>query len=239
MEPTPQGLLVGVIAAAIGPWPVLRGFRLFMLPLLGFVGGFLLGAGLVEAVAGNGFLATLLGWAVGPALGLVLAELCHLYHWLAVGVLGGFMGYRLTLGLLARIGLAETGALSMLIAFVVVLGLGLAFLLLRMPTVLAIVGTAIAGAGLAVAGLTLALGLAPSARLRDGILGIYRGEDLGWLGVVVLLVLSLVGMVSQVRMLSPDDTVIDASAFRNPGIGGASGPGGPAAAQDGRGWPWA
>ena len=228
MEITLQGVLIGLLALAIGLALVFRGFKLFMLllPLLGFIAGFLLGAGLIEAIAGDGFLATLLGWGAGLVLGVIMAVLSYLYYWLAVGVLGGFIGYQVTLGLLAWIGFSETGIIPMLIAFVVALGVGVAFLLLNMPTVVAIVGTAIAGAGLAVAGLALALGLAPTEGLTDGVFGIYASEELGWVGIVLLAGLALGGMLLQARDLTPDDDVITPDQFRNPGIGG----GGPAAA---------
>jgi hypothetical protein len=234
MDITFIGVVIGVIAIAIGLALVFRGFRLFMLllPLLGFIGGFLLGAGIVEEIFGDDFLATVLGWAAGLGLGLVMAVLSYLYYWLAVGVFGGFIGYQLTLGLLAWIGFSESGVVAMLIAFVVALGFGLAFLVLNMPTVLAIVGTAIAGAGATVAGVVVGLGLIPHEHLRDGIFGVYSSDDLGWLGVIVLIVLSLGGMVYQARSLTPDDAVISPDSYRNPGLGGAGsgGPGGPAAA---------
>ena len=233
MAITPEGLLVGILAVALGLALVFRGFRLFLLvlPLLGFVGGFLLGAGLVEQLLGEGFLATFAGWIGGFLFGLVMAVLSYLYYWLAVGVLGGFLGYQATLGLLAWLGLGDGGAAAMLIAFVVALGVGLAFLLLNMPTVLAIVGTAIAGAGLVVAGAALALGLAPHGQLTDGVFGVYRSEELGWLGVLVLVGLAMGGMLYQARSLTPDDAAIRPDQFRNPGFGGrTAGPGGPAAA---------
>jgi hypothetical protein len=232
---TLQGLIVGILGLAIGLALVFRGLRLFLLvlPLVGFVGGFLLGAGLVEHLFGDGFLATLTGWVGGFLVGLVMAVLSYLYYWLAVGVFGGFLGYQLTLGLLAWLGFSESGALAMLIAFVVALGAGLAFLLLDMPTVLAIVGTAIAGAALVVAGAALALGLAPHQQLTNGVFGVYSSQDLGWIGVVALVALALGGMVYQARSLTPDDAGIRPEQFRNPGIGGGGagpGGGGPAAA---------
>lgn len=233
MDITLQGVLIGVFAAAIGLGLVFRGFKLFMLllPLLGFIGGFLLGAGLIEQLFGDGFFSTLLSWGAGFVLGIILAVLSYLYYWLAVGVLGGFIGYQLTLGLLAWVGFSESGVFAMLVAFAVALGFGLAFLVFNMPTVVAIVGTAIAGAGLAVAGLALALGLAPEGGLADGVLGIYASEELGWVGVVLLMGLALGGMVLQARNLTPDDGVISPDQFRNPGVGNAGGSGGgPAAA---------
>ena len=232
MDITLEGVLIGALGIALGLALVFRGFRLFilLLPLLGFIGGFLLGAGLVEHIFGDGFLSTLLGWGVGFVGGLVFAVLSYLYYWLAVGVFGGFIGYQLTIGILAWIGFSESGIVTILIAFVVALGFGVAFLLLRMPTVLAIVGTALAGAALVVAGVALVLGLVPHGQLSDGVLGVYSSEELGWLGIVALIVLSMGGMVLQARSLTPDDAVIGPDSYRNPGMGSPGGPGGPAAA---------
>ena len=230
MDITLQGVLIGVFALAIGLGLVFRGFKLFMLllPLLGFIGGFMLGAGLIEALFGDGFFATLVSWGAGFLFGVVMAVLSYLYYWLAVGVLGGFIGYQVTLGLLAWIGFDESGIFAIVISFVVALGVGVAFLLANMPTVVAIVGTSIAGAALAVAGAALALGLLPSEGLVDGVLGIYASEELGWVGVLLLAGLALGGMVLQARDLTPDDAVISPDQFRNPGVGGSGG--GPAAA---------
>ena len=232
MDITLEGVLIGILALAIGLALVYRGFRLFMLllPLIGFIAGFLLGAGLVEHIFGDGFLATLGGWVGGFLFGIVMAVLSYLYYWLAVGVFGGFIGYQLTLGVLAWLGFNESGAVAMFVAFGVALVFGVAFLWLHMPTVLAIVGTALIGAALVVAGIVLALGLAPHEQLTDGILGVYSSEDLGWVGIVALIVLSLGGMVYQARALTPDDSVISPDQFRNPGIGRTGGGGGPAAA---------
>ena len=232
MELTLEGVLIGVLALALGLALVFRGFRLFLLllPLIGFVAGFLLAAGLVEHLFGDGFLATITGWIAGFLFGLVMAVLSYLYYWLAVGVFGGFIGYQLTLGILSWIGFNESGALAMLLAFIVAIVFGVAFLWLRMPTVLAIVGTALIGAALVVAGVVVALGLAPYEQLTDGVLGVYSSEELGWLGIAALIVLSLGGMVLQARSLTPDDAVISPDQFRNPGLGNPGGGGGPAAA---------
>ena len=232
MELTLQGVLIGVLALGIGLALVFRGFRLFflLLPVIGFIAGFLLGAGLVEYIFGDGFLATITGWVGGFIFGLVLAVFSYLYYWLAVGVFGGFIGYQLTLGLLAWLGLNESGALAMLLAFVVAIVFGVAFLWLQLPTVLAIVGTALIGAALVVAGVVVALGLAPYEELANGVLGVYSSEELGWLGIVALIVLSLGGMVYQARSLTTDDSMITPDQFRNPGLGSSGGGGGPAAA---------
>jgi hypothetical protein len=229
MDVTPAGLLAGGLALVIGLALVFKGFKLFvfLLPALGFLGGLLLGVGIVEELFGGGFLATLGGWTGGLLLGVVFAALSYLYYWFAVGILGGVIGYQLTLGLLAWIGVDASGVIAMTLGFIVGLVFGVGFLLLRMPIVVAIVGTAIVGAGATAAGVVVALGLIPAEQLRDGIFGVYSSEDVGWIAVLAIVALALGGMVFQARELTDDDAPIGPDAYRNPGIGQ---PGGPAPA---------
>ncbi len=44
------------------------------------------------------------GWVVGFLLGLLFAVLSYLYYWVAVILLGGALGYQLTIGVLQWIG---------------------------------------------------------------------------------------------------------------------------------------
>ena len=98
MDFTIEGLLVGLLALAIGLAFAFYGFKLFLilLPIWGFFAGFLIGAELISSLLGGadaGFLATVTGWVVGFILGLVFAVLSYLYYWVAVILLGGFLGY--------------------------------------------------------------------------------------------------------------------------------------------------
>ncbi len=235
MELTLEGVVIGVIAIVIGVALVFRGLRLFMflLPALGFLGGFLLGAGAVEHIFGDAFLATATGWIAGFLLGLLFAAFSYFYYLAAVVVFGGILGYQLTAGALAWIGFNETGIIVLALGLFVAVVFGIAFLLLGMPTVLAIVGTAIAGAGATVAGLAVGLCLLPVAQLGAGVFGVYSSEELGWLGLLALVGLAFAGMIYQTRSVGDEVTAITAEAFQNPGMGGGNdgaGPGGAAAA---------
>src|SRR5262245_49383593 len=103
MQITLDGLLIGLLALAIGLAFCFWGFRLFLilLPIWGFVVGFLLGANLIAQLFGGvdpGLFATITGWVVGILLGLLFAVLSYLYYWVAIILLGGALGYQLTLG---------------------------------------------------------------------------------------------------------------------------------------------
>ena len=113
---TLEGLLLGALAVGIGLALAFWGFRVFLilLPIWGFFAGFLLGANGVEFIFGDAFLATATGWVVGFLLGLLFAVLAYLYYFVAVILLGGALGYQLTIGLLQWIGFDADG----LIAFI-------------------------------------------------------------------------------------------------------------------------
>ncbi len=103
MDITLEGILIGLLALAIGLAFAFYGFKLFLvlLPIWGFFAGFLLGANGIAYIFGETFLATATGWVVGFLLGLLFAVLSYLFYWVAVILLGGALGYQLTLGILA------------------------------------------------------------------------------------------------------------------------------------------
>ena len=111
---TLQGLLLGALAIGIGLAFAFWGFRVFLilLPIWGFFAGFIFGANGVDYLLGDGFLATTTGWVVGFLLGLLFAVLSYLYYWVAVILLGGALGYQLTMGLLHWIGFEADGILA-------------------------------------------------------------------------------------------------------------------------------
>ena len=90
MDITIEGILLGLLAVAIGLAFCFYGFRVFMvlLPIWGFFAGFLLGANAMTALFGDAFLATATGWVVGFLLGLLFAVLSYLYYWIAVDPVG-------------------------------------------------------------------------------------------------------------------------------------------------------
>jgi hypothetical protein len=223
---TIEGLLLGALAIAIGLGFTFWGFRIFlvMLPIWGFFAGFLLGANAIHALAGGpdaGFLATTFGWVVGFVLGLVFAVLSYLYYWAAVILLGGALGYQLTIGLLQWIGF-ETGLLAVILALVGGAVFAVGFFLLQMPAVLVIVATAITGAGATVAGAVLAVGFVPEDKLQQaldaGIYGIYNLSDLGIIWAIAAIALAFAGAIYQTRTVSDMAASITADSYRNPGL---------------------
>ena len=81
-------LLVGVLAILIGLLSCFAGYRIFvlLLPVWGFVVGFLLGANAVVEIFGTGFLQDVVGIVVGIIGGAVVAAIAYIWWWLAVVV---------------------------------------------------------------------------------------------------------------------------------------------------------
>lgn len=228
MDITIEGLLVGLFAVAIGLAFAFYGFRVFLilLPIWGFFAGFLLGANGTMALLGGadpGALATVSGWVVGFLLGLVFAVLSYLYYWVAVILLGGALGYQLTIGLLQWIGFEAEGFIAFILAIIVGAVFAVGFFLLRMPAVLVIVASAISGAGAAVAGVVVGLGLIPKEELNTvfdaGIFGVYAIDDLSIIWIIAAIVLAFAGAIYQTRTVTDMSAAITEDKYMNPGVG--------------------
>jgi hypothetical protein len=217
---TLQGLLLGALAAGIGLAFAFWGFRVFLilLPIWGFFAGFLLGANGVQYIFGEAFLATISGWVVGFLLGLLFAVLSYLYYWVAVILLGGALGYQLTIGLLQWIGFDADGIIAFALAILGGAVFAVGFFLLRMPAVLVIVVTAITGAGATMAGVAIGLGLVPYQEMGNGIFGAYQSLDIGWIGIIAAIALAFAGAIYQTRTVSDMGAAISSESYMNPGL---------------------
>jgi hypothetical protein len=220
MDFTLEGLLLGALAIAIGLAFAFWGFRVFLilLPIWGFFAGFLLGANGVQYIFGEAFLATATSWVVGFLLGLLFAVLSYLYYWVAVILLGGALGYQLTIGLLQWIGFDADGIIAFILALAGGALFAVGFFLLQMPAVLVIVATAITGAGATIAGVAIALGLVPYQDLGGGIFGATANVDLGWLGIIAAIALAFAGAIYQTRTVADMAASISAESYMNPGL---------------------
>ena len=219
---TLEGLLLGALAVGIGLAFAFWGFRVFLilLPIWGFFAGFLLGASGIEYIFGDAFLATATGWVVGFLLGLLFAVLSYLYYWVAVILLGGALGYQLTIGLLQWIGFDADGIIAFILAILGGAIFAVGFFLLRMPAVLVIVASAITGAGATVAGIAIGLGIIDYQELSGGIFGVYAVSDMGWLGIIAAIVIAFAGAIYQTRTVADMTMAITEDQYMNPGLDG-------------------
>jgi hypothetical protein len=186
-----DNLLLGLVAIIVGGLVAAYGARGFFLlvPLFGFVLGFLLGGQVVSAILGEGLFATALGWALGVIAGLAFGVLAGLWWWAAIVILFGVVGYEIGSGLLIAVGL-DAGLITLLAGLAVGIVLAGAAIVLDAPTLFVVAVTAFGGAAYAIAGAYLVLGQITVGQLEDGPIGALEGHPLGLVAWVV------VGMVA-------------------------------------------
>jgi hypothetical protein len=125
----------------------LAGYRFFLvlLPIWGFFFGLALGAQSVQALFGDGFLATITSWTVGFVVAFIFALLSYLFYAFAVGIISGSLGYVLTVGLLTWIGM-EFDFLLWLIGIIVALVVAFVTIWFNLQKWVVIIATSILGA---------------------------------------------------------------------------------------------
>jgi hypothetical protein len=217
---TIQVLVVSLLAMTAGLAIAFAGLRLFLvlLPVWGLVTGFIAGAGAVTLLAGDGFLATILGWGAGIVVGLLFALLSYLYWYGVVLVTGGAIGYLLGVGIMSLLGIG--GVLAFLVGAALAAVLAIAVAVVDLPRYLVIAGSGVAGAATAVAGVMLLVGNVGLAALGEGPIAVVNGAGpLGWIAWVVL---AIAGIASQVQTTRSMEVQLRTEFQRRHGAGGVA-----------------
>ncbi|MFI5894106.1 DUF4203 domain-containing protein [Actinoplanes sp. NPDC051513] len=196
-----RDVLLGLLALAVGSLFCFRGYlsMRLVIPVWGAFAGFLLGAGLIDRVTGDGFLAGVLTWIIGFGVAAAFWLLAYAYYEvsvvLAMAAIGFVLGATLMVGANVRWSWAVIAA-GMLV------GIALAVLAVvgRLPMLLLAVLTGLAGSATIVAGIMLLTGGVAADDLGSEAV-ISRIEDTaGWW--VLYGVLALAGIVLQLRLLA-------------------------------------
>ncbi len=215
-----EAIVLGLVALAVGAAFTFWGFRFFLLllPLWGFVFGFILGNDVVSSLFGNSFpfLGTATGWVVGFVVGLLFAVLSYLYYWFAIVWIGATAGYALGAGIMAWL-TPNHDIISFIVALALAAVFAVIFIVLRLPKFLAIAFTAFGGAFAVMTGIALILGRVPETAIAGGTVGAYVKDDLSWLWVGAAVLLGMVGFVYQWIATSSSEFV-SYSDYRNPGM---------------------
>jgi hypothetical protein len=192
-----EGVLVGLLAAAVGGAFAFYGLKLFviLLPIWGFLVGLMAGASWGAQFLGEGFLGTVTSWGIGVVFGVILALLSYFWYYGAVILLGASVGYTLGAGLMAALGL--DGFLSVVVGLVVAAVVGFGVLVLAVPAFLVIFLSALGGAAAVVNGVLILLG---RVELRDIDFGLFQGlYKEGAVGIIAWIVIAVVAMWWQLR----------------------------------------
>lgn len=193
-------ILLGILAVILGAAVCLVGLRLFfwLLPIWGFVVGFLGGGALITWLAGDGFLATTLGIVVGIVLGIVGAIVSYLFWYFGVILAAGSAGAMLGSTLFAAFGVKSAVALFIFgLIFAVVFVA--AALVLNLPIYLVIVNTALAGATVVLGGILLIFNKIDRADI--GTTAAWHQIHSHWLLWLLWAVIAAIGIGAQLTMV--------------------------------------
>ena len=200
-------LLVALILIAVGAVALFAGFKLWLvlLPIFGFVTGFVVGAELMATWLGDGFLVNVLGIVVGAIVAVLFAVLALFWWWAAVIlVLAGF-GFAIGYGLLPAIGMQNAEVLSWVIGLTIAAIFAVAAVVLRLPRALVIVATSLWGSGAVLAGVLVILNQVDVENLGYGAVDQVIGQSFFWFAA--WLVLAVVGMAAQAFTSDPISVV--------------------------------
>jgi hypothetical protein len=123
------------------------GTRLFwiILPVWGFFFGLAVGAQGVQALFGDGFLSTAFSWIVAFFLGLLFALLSYLFWFVAVSLIGGYLGYGIVVGFFGLIGV-DLGPLVWILGVAVGIVAAVLTMVLNVQKWVVLIGTSLLGA---------------------------------------------------------------------------------------------
>jgi hypothetical protein len=193
-------ILLGIFLIVFGVAIAFIGLQTFfvMLPLIGLVTGFYVGAQFVSVVFGDGFLSTVTGWIVGVVVGIVFALLAWYWWYAGVLVSSGLIGALLMTGIGHAVG-ARSGVTLFILAAIGMVAFIILTMMLNLPIYWVIVNTAIGGASIAISGVMLMFNQITREELADGAAVAAINES--WFWVLALAVLAAVGIGRQLSLV--------------------------------------
>jgi len=172
------------------------GTRLFwiILPIWGFFFGLAVGAQGVQALFGDGFLSTAFSWIVAFFLGLLFALLSYLFWFVAVALIGGYLGYGIVVGFFGLIGV-DLGPLVWILGIAAGIVFAVLTMMLNIQKWVVVIGTSLLGAaGIVGTFLVLFNQLTPQ-QLADHPVKVVTDAGFGW--AVLVLVIAALGVAFQ------------------------------------------
>jgi len=191
-------LIVAVLLLIAGVAFCFGGYKWFMilLPMLAFVGGFVIGSQAVSGAYGHSILAALVILVAGLIVGLIFAVLVYLFFNLAIILLGASLGYALSSAATVYLGI-ENGMITNILGLII--GSIAAILALRfnLPKYFIIAFTALIGSDQLISGALILLGFTPVSDPPTGMLGLYITRYPGL--IAVWLILAVAGAAVQLH----------------------------------------
>jgi hypothetical protein len=195
---SPETLIVAVFLLIIGVAFCFGGYKWFMilLPVLGFLVGFIIGAAAVSGVYGESILSLIVIAVAGLITGLLLAVLVYMFFNLAIILLGASLGFTLGAGIASYLGF-ETGFIPVMAGLIVAVIVGFLAFRMNLPKYVIIALTALIGSEALLSGALLLLGLISLSELDQGLLGSIMSHSTVW--TFIWLALAVVGAAVQLH----------------------------------------
>ncbi len=186
-----------LIALVFGVAVAFRGYRFFLvlLPILGFVIGFALGAQTLQAIFDVGFLTTVTSWVVGFLVGLLFGVLSYLFYFIGVALLSFGLGYAIGAGFMGLIGF-DLGLISWLVGMVAGVALALVVIFFNVQKWVIVAITSFFGSAAIIGSLMLVLGRISIEDLGTNAVG--RAIEDSFLWLLFYLVIAVLGIASQI-----------------------------------------
>jgi len=195
---TIEGIIIGILAIAIGAAWALYGLKLFviLLPIWAFFVGLIAGAQWGDSLFGQGFFGTVLSWGIGIVFGIVLAAISYFWYYAAIVILGGAVGYMLGVGFFEWLGFG-TGIIAIVVGLILGAIFAIGTFMLGVPAILVIVLSAASGAAAVVNGVFIFLGQIKLEGLDNGVFGSLLHN--GVLAIVAWIVIFAAAIFYQLR----------------------------------------
>ena len=186
-----------LIGLAFGVAVAFRGYRFFvvLLPILGFVIGFTLGAQTLQAIFDVGFLTTVTSWVVGFLVGLLFGVLSYLFYFVGVALLSFGLGYAIGAGFMGLFGF-DLGLVSWLVGMAAGVALALVVIFFNVQKWVIVAITSFFGSAAIIGSLMLALGKISIEDLGTNAVGKAIEDSFLWL--IFYMVIAVLGIASQI-----------------------------------------
>lgn len=194
-------ILIGILIGIVGFTLVTAGLRVFfaLLPIVGMVVGFFLGATLVTNWLGDGFLATATSWIVGLVIGVLFALVSYLWWYAGALLAAGTSGALLLSGLFSIFGV-NSGTVLTIIAIAGAVGFIILALMLNLPVYVVLINTAIVGAHMVIGGLLLIFNMVDIEEFDWGVARAIVQEN--WFWWLIMVALAAFGIISQLKIIN-------------------------------------
>jgi hypothetical protein len=218
-----EQVIVGLILLVVGLVACFLGLRFWfiLLPILGGVIGFFIGARIIQEIFGTGFLSTATSWIVGILLGIGFALLSWFVWYAGAIIVAAGVGASLASGLLHLVFDNPWGWVLFIVSLIGAIIFAVGALVLNLPIYIVIVNSALGGASLIISGILAMLGTITIGELANGstvaVVDEARFQGASWLWVIAWVVLAILGIVYQLRSIAevrlPEEKWVPARAM--------------------------